>query len=60
MKAEVNIEKLFLITNMMNLLLSSYDNSGHTRPNYYNNIILPDLDESQLKNLHEIAQANFK
>lgn len=60
MKVEINVEKLFLVKDLINTLLTSYDNSGHTVPNYYENIMLPDLDESQLKNLHEIAEGNFK
>lgn len=60
MKVNLNTEKAFLISNLINRLLTSYDQSGHTVENYYNNIILPDLDEEGYKLLHEVAEGNFK
>jgi hypothetical protein len=47
-------EKMFLCE-MMGRLLNCYDENGNTVPDYYENIILPDISARELEVLKKIA-----
>lgn len=44
-----------LICEMVGRLLNCYDENGNTVPDYYENIILPDISVQQLQTLKKIA-----
>jgi len=51
-------ERMFLCE-MMGRLLNCYDENGNTVPDYYENIILPDISAKQLQTLKKIASYDF-
>lgn len=51
-------EKLF-ICEMMGRLLNCYDEQGNTVPDYYNNIILPNIPARNIRTLKKLASYDY-
>lgn len=60
MKTEISVDKYFLVKGIFNRLSNSYDSFGNVRPDYYESILLPDLNEKEYKMFVEIMEGNFK
>jgi hypothetical protein len=52
-------DKYLLIMTLANRILPAYDETGLTVPEYYNNIILPELTKKEYEILKALAEGNI-
>ena len=53
-------EKEFIVQDIISRVMAAYDDIGSTVPNYYANIVLPELTLKEYKFLQEVANGNFR
>jgi hypothetical protein len=60
MVTKLDVDKAFLISEIIDKVLNCYDSFGNLEDNYYNNLILPELTIEAFERLKEIKNGNFK